>query len=132
MKYLILGAGPAGLTFANCLKKAGIDDFLVLEMESEAGGLCRSTNVDGAPFDIGGGHFLDVRRPHVNEFLFKFMPEEEWDLYNRKTTLHVNGNIIGQPIEAYIWQMKLEDPRLIVISEKANRQYYKECCYIRQ
>lgn len=109
MKYLILGAGPAGLTFANKLLQSGEDSFVVLEREATAGGLCRSTDVDGAPFDIGGGHFLDVRRPHVNDFLFQFMPESEWDLYSRKTTLHVNGNIIGQPIEANIWQMKLED-----------------------
>lgn len=58
MKYLILGAGPAGLTFANKLKQEGVDDFLVLEKESEAGGLCRSIEVDGFPFDIGGGAFL--------------------------------------------------------------------------
>lgn len=109
MKYLILGAGPAGLTFANKLLQGGKDNFLVLEKESTAGGLCRSIDVDGSPFDIGGGHFLDVRRPHVNEFLFQFMPESEWNLYSRKTTLHVNGNVIGQPIEANIWQMKLED-----------------------
>lgn len=109
MKYLILGAGPAGLTFANKLIEKGEDSFLVLEKENTAGGLCRSVDVDGAPFDIGGGHFLDVRRPRVNEFLFKFMPEDEWDLYNRKTTLHINNSVIGQPIEAYIWQMKLED-----------------------
>ncbi|GAA0798489.1 hypothetical protein GCM10008910_23130 [Faecalicatena orotica] len=70
MKYLILGAGPAGLAFANKIKQGGIHDFLVLEREAEAGGLCRSITVDGAPFDIGGGHFLDICRPHVNEFLF--------------------------------------------------------------
>ena len=32
MKYLILGAGPAGLTVANKLKQRGITDFLVLEV----------------------------------------------------------------------------------------------------
>ena len=109
MKYLILGAGPAGLTFANKLKENGEKDFLVLEKEKEAGGLCRSTKVDGSPFDIGGGHFLDVRRPHVNEFLFQFMPEEEWNLYNRDSRIEVNGNEVNHPIEANIWQMKLED-----------------------
>lgn len=108
-KYLVLGAGPAGLTFANSVLKRGEDSFIVIESEDVPGGLCRSVDVDGAPFDIGGGHFLDVRRPQVNKFLFQFMPENEWDLYNRKTTLHVRGNVIGQPIEAHIWQMKLED-----------------------
>lgn len=109
MKYLILGAGPAGLTFANKLAQAGETSFLVLEREDTAGGLCRSVDVDGSPFDIGGGHFLDVRRPHVNEFLFGFMPEEEWDQYNRDSRIAVNGNMVNHPIEANIWQMKIED-----------------------
>ncbi len=109
MKYLILGAGPAGLTVANVLKQNGITDFLVLEKESEAGGLCRSTDVDGSPFDIGGGHFLDVRRPKVNAFLFQFMPEEEWDRYDRDSRIIINGRLVSHPIEANIWQMEVED-----------------------
>ena len=106
---VIIGAGPAGLTFANKLKQSGETDFIVLERESEAGGLCRSQNVDGSAFDIGGGHFLDVRRPQVNEFLFKFMPEEEWDLYTRDSRIVVGDNEVNHPIEANIWQMTIED-----------------------
>ena len=109
MKYLILGAGPSGLTLANRLKQMGETSFFVLEKEKEAGGLCRSAQVDGFPFDIGGGHFLDVRRPKVNEFLFQFMPEEEWDKFDRDSRIAVNGDVISHPIEANIWQMKLEN-----------------------
>lgn len=109
MKYLILGAGPSGLTLANRLKQMGETSFFVLEKEKEAGGLCRSTQVDGSPFDIGGGHFLDVRRPKVNEFLFQFMPEEEWGKFDRDSRIAVNGDVISHPIEANIWQMKLEN-----------------------
>lgn len=109
MKYLILGAGPSGLTVANKFKQAGITDFLVLEKEKTAGGLCRSTEVDGSPFDIGGGHFLDVRRPHVNEFLFHYIPESEWHKYDRDSRISIKGSIINHPIEANIWQMQLED-----------------------
>ncbi|MBR3789233.1 MAG: FAD-dependent oxidoreductase [Clostridia bacterium] len=109
MRFIILGAGPAGLTFANKLKQSGETDFMVLERESEAGGLCRSQDVDGSAFDIGGGHFLDVRRPQVNEFLFKFMPEDEWDLYNRDSRIVVGDNEVNHPIEANIWQMTIED-----------------------
>lgn len=108
-KYLILGAGPAGLTFANLLKEHKEENFLVLEKEQEAGGLCRSIDVDGAPLDIGGGHFLDVRRPKVNQFLFQFMPEEEWDLYVRDSRISINGGEVSHPIEANIWQMDIED-----------------------
>ena len=105
MKYLILGAGPSGLTFANMLLRAGEDDFLVLEKESSAGGLCRSEDVDGSPFDIGGGHFLDVRDPEVTDFVFSFLPKDEWDLYERDSRIDLYGDMIGSPIEANIWQL---------------------------
>lgn len=103
-KFLILGAGPAGLTFAVRLMQKGINDFTVLEAENEAGGLCRSVMVDGSELDIGGGHILDVRRPEVVRFLFEFMPREEWNHFVRDTTIHVNGQYISHPFEANIWQ----------------------------
>ena len=108
VKFLILGAGVAGLTFARKLKDCGEDDFLILEKEEEPGGLCRSTEVDGSPFDIGGGHFLDVRRPKVNEFLFRFLPESEWNLYERDSRIELGQMTISHPFEANIWQMDME------------------------
>lgn len=109
MKYLVIGGGPSGLTLANSLINNGKDDVLVLERNEEAGGLCRSKNVDGSPLDIGGGHFLDVKNKRVLDFVFDFMPVDEWDRYTRDSRIVVNDNLIGSPIEANIWQMKLED-----------------------
>ena len=37
----IIGAGPAGLSAATTLKKAGIESVLILERETEAGGIPR-------------------------------------------------------------------------------------------
>lgn len=108
--YLILGAGPAGLTFANLLReKMPEASFLVLEKETQAGGLCRSADVDGSPLDIAGGHFLDVRRPEVNRFLFGFMPEEEWNLFERDSRIDMGTYETGHPFEANIWQMPQEE-----------------------
>ncbi len=109
MKYLIIGAGPAGLSFAHSLLLRGEKDFLLIEREEEAGGLCRSASVGGSPLDTGGGHFLDVRNKRVLDFLFGFMPETEWDLYERDSRIVVNGTMISSPIEANIWQMELKD-----------------------
>ncbi|MCR5593594.1 MAG: FAD-dependent oxidoreductase [Saccharofermentans sp.] len=106
-KFLILGAGPSGLSFANKLLKNGVDDFLVLERFGEAGGLCRSVDVDGTAFDFGGGHFLDVRRKNVLDFLFAFMPESEWNTFDRDSQICIHGKFINSPIEANIWQMDL-------------------------
>lgn len=108
VKYLILGAGPAGLTFANRLKQKGEKSFLVLEKEAQSGGLCRSCDVDGSPLDIGGGHFLDVRRPEVVEFLFGFMPREEWNEYDRDSRISFDEGYIHHPFEANIWEMRPE------------------------
>ncbi|MCR5673763.1 MAG: FAD-dependent oxidoreductase [Lachnospiraceae bacterium] len=120
MKYLILGAGPSGLTIANMLMKKGERDLLVLEKEPEAGGLCRSTDVDQSPFDIGGGHFLDVRDPDVTGFVFSFLPEDEWDLYKRDSRIDLYGDMIGSPIEANIWQLPADkQKRYLDAIEKA-------------
>ncbi|MCR5301201.1 MAG: FAD-dependent oxidoreductase [Lachnospiraceae bacterium] len=105
MKYLILGGGPSGLTFANKLLDLGEEDLLVLERGSCAGGLCQSTDVDGSPFDTGGGHFLDVKDASVTDFMFRFLPENEWDLYERDSRIDLYGDMIGSPIEANIWML---------------------------
>ena len=98
------------MTFANRLKfERHEDSFLVLERENEAGGLCRSKIVGGAPFDIGGGHILDVRRPCVTEYLFQFLPEKEWDRYVRDSRIELRSGTISHPIEANIWQMPIDE-----------------------
>ena len=110
-KYIILGAGPSGLTVAHSLVDKGVplDQILVLEKESVAGGLCRSTNVDGAPLDIGGGHFLDVKKQKVLDFLFRFMPREEWKEYNRISKILLRDQEIDHPLEANLWQFCVSD-----------------------
>ncbi len=109
MKYLIIGAGPSGLSFAHRLRELGEKDFLILEKENEAGGLCRSTAVCGFPLDIGGGHFLEAKNERATGLLFKYLKKEEWLFYERDSRIFINGRYIGSPIEANIWQMSRED-----------------------
>ncbi|BEI34790.1 FAD-dependent oxidoreductase [Polynucleobacter sp. HIN6] len=109
-KFIILGGGPSGLSFANALINNGISpsDFLLLEKNSNVGGLCRSEMIDGSPLDIGGGHFLDVRRQNVLDFLFRFMPAEEWLLHERISKIRIRGVEIDHPLEANLWQFPTE------------------------
>ena len=44
---VIVGGGPAGLTAARSLRSAGVSDVLVLERESEAGGIPRHSDHSG-------------------------------------------------------------------------------------
>ena len=108
VRIVILGAGPAGLSLAHRLLQLGEESFVVLEKEEAPGGLCRSVEVDGAPLDLGGGHFLDVKRPEINRFLFGFLSEEQWNTYDRKSTIQVQGVEIEYPFEANLWQFPIE------------------------
>jgi len=107
-KFIILGAGPAGLTFANSLLDNGENSFIVLEKENEAGGLCRSALVDGSPLDIGGGHFLDIKNKVATEYIFRFLPKIEWNKFDRKSTIKINNEEIDYPFESNIWQLSVD------------------------
>jgi len=106
VKYLILGGGPSGLTLAHSLHDQGVPlaEILVLEKEQEAGGLCRSEIVDGHPLDIGGGHFLDVKHQDVLDFVFRFLPEREWNRHQRVSKIHLRDQMVDHPLEANLWQ----------------------------
>lgn len=105
-RFIILGAGPSGLALAHTLLDRGVprSEILVLERESEAGGLCRSATVDGAPLDIGGGHFLDIKHKEVLDLLFRFMPESEWNRHDRISKIRLRGQLVDHPLEANLWQ----------------------------
>lgn len=109
-KIIILGAGPSGLTLAHALIDYGYknEDIVLIEAQSMPGGLCRSEWIDGAPVDIGGGHFLDFRRENVLKFLFRFMPQNEWKFFKRISKIRIRGMEIDYPFEANLWQFPIE------------------------
>ena len=110
-KYLILGAGPSGLSLAHALLDQGcsLDEMVIIEKEREAGGLCRSESVDGSPIDIGGGHFLDIKRVDVLEFMFRFLPQSEWNTFKRISKIRLRDVEIDHPIEANLWQLSIQE-----------------------
>ncbi len=108
-RYLILGAGPSGLSFAHTLLDYGEQSFLIIEKEKIAGGLCRSEIVDDAPLDIGGGHFLDIKNRAALDLLCRFMPRSEWQEFTRISTIKIRGTEVDYPLEANLWQLSIED-----------------------
>lgn len=64
---LIVGAGPSGIGAAIRLRKAGIDDFAVLEKASELGGTWRDNTYPGCACDV----------PSVM-YQFSFAPNPDW------------------------------------------------------
>ena len=110
VKYLILGAGPSGLALAHTLLDQGVPlaEIQLLEKEDVAGGLCRSATVDGAPLDIGGGHFLDIKHREVLDLLFRFLPASEWNTHHRVSKISILSRMVDHPYEANLWQLDLD------------------------
>ncbi len=68
---LIAGGGMAGLSAARSLRMQGMDDFVLLDLESEAGGNARGGSLAGMAHPLGA-HYLPVPgddAPEVQDFL---------------------------------------------------------------
>jgi phytoene dehydrogenase-like protein len=68
---LIAGGGVAGLSAARSLRMQGMEDFVLLDLESEAGGNARGGSLAGMAHPLGA-HYLPVPgddAPEVQDFL---------------------------------------------------------------
>lgn len=108
LDYLIIGAGISGISLGRILQSAGNNNFVILEAEDEAGGLCRTKIVDNHIFDIGGGHSLCTPYQQVYDFVFAHIAKSEFNFFERVSKIHLDGHILDYPIEANLWQLPLE------------------------
>jgi len=68
---VIIGGGLAGMSVAHHL---GDVPHVVLESEADAGGLCRTRNVDGFLFDYTG-HLLHLRDERITKLIHELLPD---------------------------------------------------------
>lgn len=72
---LVIGAGPAGLTTAYCLAKAG-NNVCILEQDPVyVGGISRTVNYKGFLFDIGGHRYFSKSK-EVVDLWDEFLPND--------------------------------------------------------
>lgn len=113
--YLIIGAGITGITLCKKLKEKGYN-VLVLEAEKQAGGLCRTENINGHILDIGGGHFFHTKYKEVFDFVFNYIKEDEFNFIPRVSKIKIGENTIDYPLESNIWQLPIEEQISYLIS----------------
>lgn len=103
-KYLIIGAGISGLTFANYCD----GDYLICEKENEVGGYCRTIKRNGYVWDYAG-HFFHFK---TEEFKKRFLDKMNKDdiVYNDKCTkILYKDNFIDFPFQTNIHQLEKEE-----------------------
>lgn len=118
--YLIIGAGVTGITLCKKLKEKGISNVIVLEAEKEPGGLCRTKNINGHRLDIGGGHFFHTKHQEIFDYVFKYLPESEFNFISRVSKLKMGENTIDYPLESNLWQLPLDEQIEYLISVVRN------------
>lgn len=73
--YLIIGGGISGLSAGRQFKKRGIEDFLILELEKNAGGNSRNGENKYSKYPLGA-HYLPLPNIHDKE-LIQFLEESK-------------------------------------------------------
>jgi len=102
---VIMGAGPAGLTAAWELIKAG-QDVVVWEADpAYVGGISRTVQANGFRFDIGGHRFFS-KSEEVNEVWQQIMPDDFIDC-PRLSRIYYKGKFFNYPLEAMDSFLKL-------------------------
>jgi len=97
-EVVIIGAGPAGLTAAYQLAKAG-KVSTVLEADSVVGGISRTAEREGWRFDIGGHRFF-TKVPEVEALWHEILPQEDFLLRPRMSRIYYNGKFYDYPLKA--------------------------------
>jgi protoporphyrinogen oxidase len=95
---VVIGAGPAGLTAAYQLVKAGRRP-IVAEADDVVGGLSRTVVRDGWRLDLGGHRFFTTE-PRVDAMWQEVLSPEEFPVRRRRSHILYRGHRYEYPLRA--------------------------------
>lgn len=102
-KYLILGAGISGLTFANYA-----DDYIIVEKDNKAGGFCRTTRRNGYVWDYAG-HFFHFKTKEFKEKFIDSLDKDDFVTQDKKTFIYYKNKLIDYPFQMNIHELEKEE-----------------------
>ncbi len=95
----IIGAGPAGLTAAYQLTKAGYTVTVIEKDATQVGGISRTVEHDGFRFDIGGHRFFSKSK-EVVDLWNEILPHDFIDR-PRMSRIYYQGKFYSYPLRAF-------------------------------
>lgn len=95
-KVVIIGGGPAGLTAAYDLSRVGVES-VILEKDSQVGGISKTVDYKGYHFDLGGHRFFTkVKRV---EDMWNEVLKEDFLYRTRLSRILYNGKFFHYPLK---------------------------------
>ncbi len=114
METVIIGAGMSGLSTAYHLEKSGRKDYVLLELSSEIGGLCKTIRKDGFTFDFAP-HLFFFGDDYATQ-LVKDLLGDELVVRKRKNGIILNGKITPYPFQYNLYHLN-EETRIQYLNE---------------
>lgn len=105
VKYLILGAGISGLSFANFVDS---EDYLIVEKDSRPGGYCKTTIKGDYVWDYAG-HFFHFKTEEMKKLFEEKMKDCELVTQQKNTKIYYKDNLINYPFQTNIHQLDKEE-----------------------
>lgn len=105
VKYLIIGAGISGLSFAEQKKD---DDYLIIERDSVPGGLAKSFRKNGFIWDVAG-HFFHFHSDSTKAYYESMMTNKEQKTVQKMAKVFYSGNYIDAPFQYNIHQLRRKE-----------------------
>ncbi|RZL59431.1 MAG: UDP-galactopyranose mutase [Pedobacter sp.] len=113
MRIAVIGSGISGLSIANLLK----DDHkvVVYEKNNLAGGLIKCERVNDCLFHKVGGHVFNSRNQKVLDWFWSYFDQStEFVKAVRNAKVYYNEQIIGYPIENFLYHLEKENTSKII------------------
>lgn len=99
-KYLIIGAGISGLTFASYCKK----NYLIIEKDSEVGGYCKTHYNKDYVWDYAG-HFFHFKTDEFKKKFIDSLDKNDFVTQDKKTFIYFDDKLIDFPFQTHIHEL---------------------------
>ena len=114
-KYIVIGAGMAGLATARLLREKG-NEVVVYERNDRPGGMIRCDVVEGCLFHRTGGHVFNTKRQDVMDWFWKhFDREKEFTRTLRNSAVIFDEALtVPYPVENHMYCFDAETQKAFI------------------